>query len=143
MKILIGIAVTRMQPNSIKIWGFFIGMFWVSLVTYFVLWRSFRLVVDMRDREQASAYARPQQFTVLVRDIPKHTGKESRIQQVEQFFARTHPDAYNRVQLVHNVKKVSNIEPVFLQTRSRFAAMSSYREWENWECTYSCTFHDL
>jgi hypothetical protein len=59
------------QPSSTKIWAFLAGMFWVSIVTYVVLWRSYRRIVDMRDRIQASAYARPQQFVVLVRDIPK------------------------------------------------------------------------
>lgn len=95
------------QPNSRKIWAFLIGMFYVSMVVYFVLWRSYRWVVDLRDREIASSNARPQQFTALVRDIPKPMGKETRAQQVESFFARVHPGAYNRVQPVYNIKPVS------------------------------------
>lgn len=85
-----------------------IGMVWVSIATYLVLWRSFRLVVDMRDREQASEHARPQQFTLLVRDIPKkeRDSKESRKEQVEHFFNRTHPGAFERVELVHKLKPV-------------------------------------
>src|SRR5947209_2914965 len=63
------------QPNSPKTWAFLLGMFWVSLVTYYVLWKSYRRIVYMRDRAQVSAYARPQQFTALVRDIPKPVGK--------------------------------------------------------------------
>jgi hypothetical protein len=95
------------QPSSTKIWAFLAGMFWVSIVTYVVLWRSYRRIVDMRDRIQASAYARPQQFVVLVRDIPKREGKETRTEQVEKFFSRVHPGAYNRILPVHKTKPVS------------------------------------
>ena len=98
------------QPKSSKIWAFLIGMFWVSFVTYYVLWKSYQRVVYMRDRAQASAHARPQQYTVLVRDMPKPVGKESRNQQVDSFFARVHPGSYNREIPVYNIKRVSKLQ---------------------------------
>lgn len=94
------------QPKSSKIWAFLFGMIWVSLVTYYVLFKSYRRVIYMRDRAQANANARPQQYAALVRDIPKPVGKESRVQQVDSFFARVHPGAYNRVQPVQDIKPV-------------------------------------
>lgn len=103
------LGMANVEPNSRKIWAFLIGMFYVSMVVYFVLWRSYRWVVDLRDREIASSNARPQQFTALVRDIPKPMGKETRAQQVESFFARVHPGAYNRVQPVYNIKPVEKL----------------------------------
>jgi hypothetical protein len=95
------------QPKSAKIWAFLFAMFWVSFVTYYVLWKSYQRVVFMRDRAQANAFARPQQYTVLVRDIPKPVGKESRSQLVDSFFSRVHPGAYNRVLPTHDTKPVS------------------------------------
>jgi len=95
------------QPKSGKIWAFLLGMFWVSFVTYYVLWKAYRRVVFMRDRAQANANARPQQYAALVRDIPKPVGKETRTQQVDGFFSRVHPGAYSRVQPVHNIRPVN------------------------------------
>jgi hypothetical protein len=105
------LGMGNVEPKSNKIWAFMVGMVWVSIATYFVLWRSFRLVVDMRDREQASEHARPQQFTLLIRDIPKkeRDSKETRKEQVEHFFNRTHPGAFDRVELVHNLKPVEKL----------------------------------
>lgn len=103
------LGMGNVEPSSTKIWAFLAGMFWVSIVTYVVLWRSYRRIVDMRDRIQASAYARPQQFVVLVRDIPKRSGKETRTEQVEKFFSRVHPGAYNRILPVHKTKPAEKI----------------------------------
>lgn len=101
------VVVELEQPQSSKIWAFMLGMFWVSLATYYVLWKSYRRVVYMRDRANANAAARPQQYTVLVRDIPKPVGKESRTDQIVNFFARVHPGVFSRVQPVHDIKPVS------------------------------------
>lgn len=103
------LGMGNVEAKSSKIWAYLLGMFWVSFVTYYVLWKSYRRVVYMRDRAQGAANARPQQFTVLVRDIPKPVGKESRMQLVDSFFARVHPGAYNRVQPVHNIRSADNI----------------------------------
>ena len=63
-------------------------------------------MVNLRDRVQSSAYSRPQQFVVLVRDIPKLKEKERRTEQVERFFSRVHPGAFNYVQPVYKIKSV-------------------------------------
>ncbi|KAG0617408.1 hypothetical protein M758_5G188100 [Ceratodon purpureus] len=103
------LGMGNVEPNNSKIWAFLLAMFWVSFVVYYVLFKAYRRIVHMRDRAQASAYARPQQYTALVRDIPKTVGKESRIQQVDSFFARVHPGAYNRVQPVYDIKPAEKI----------------------------------
>ncbi|KAG0616625.1 hypothetical protein M758_5G129300 [Ceratodon purpureus] len=103
------LGMGNVEPSSRKIWAFLIGMFWVSIVTYFVLWTSYRRILNMRDRVQGSAYARPQQFVVLVRDIPKTDGKETRTEQVERFFSKVHPGEYSRVQPVHKIKPAEKI----------------------------------
>lgn len=94
------------QPGSTKLWGFLIGMFWVSLVTYFVLWRSYRRIVLLRIRQQKSAIARPHEFTVLVKDLPKPTVHETQSDQVDSFFRMVHPGAYDRCIVVNDLRKV-------------------------------------
>lgn len=103
------LGMGNIEPQSSKIWAFMLGMFWVSLATYYVLWKSYRRVVYMRDRANANAAARPQQYTVLVRDIPKPVGKESRTDQIVNFFARVHPGVFSRVQPVHDIKPAGKI----------------------------------
>lgn len=95
------------QPGSSKIWGFLMGMFWVSFVTYYVLWRSYRRIISLRVRRQASAKARPEDFTVLVRDIPKPPPHQTHAEHVDAFFRSVHPGSYDRCIIVKDLRKVS------------------------------------
>lgn len=97
-----------MQPSSPRIWAFLIGIFWVSFVTYYVLWAAYKRVVELRNNLASSLVARPQQYTVLVRDIPKAEIHETRTEQIDAFFRRVHPGAYETNMVVSNYKAVSD-----------------------------------
>lgn len=97
-----------MQPASPRIWAFLIGIFWVSFVTYYVLWAAYKRVVELRNNLASSLVARPQQYTVLVRDIPKAEIHETRAEQIDAFFRRVHPGAYETNMVVGNYKAVSD-----------------------------------
>ncbi len=94
------------QPGSSKLWAFLIGIYWVSFVTYYVLVKNYKHMIDLRTSEQAHEKACVQQFSCLVRDIPKPPRGMTRVQQVDTFFKKLHPDSYEKCMVVTNHKKV-------------------------------------
>ncbi|KAG0604384.1 hypothetical protein M758_10G168100 [Ceratodon purpureus] len=103
------LGMGNIRPNSPRIWAFLIAVYWVTIVTYYCLWKSYRKVFQLRNSLSASAVARPQQYTVLVRDIPATEKHESRTEQVDAFFRRTHPAAYERCMIMHNFDKAEKL----------------------------------
>ena len=127
-------------------WAFVVGAYWMSICTWVVLWKSGRHVIGLRMRELKGAQAhnahiskgsnmcRPEQFAILVRDIPEPKpiisinkarssvladdgladdvdGAATAIptsyaQEVDAFFRKLHPDTYVRSQVVVDIKKV-------------------------------------
>ncbi|KAG0592601.1 hypothetical protein KC19_1G265900 [Ceratodon purpureus] len=104
------LSMGNVEPGSPKIWGFLIGMFWVSFVTYFILLRSYRRIIDLRVRRlRRSAKARPEEFTVLVKDIPKPPANQTQAEHVDSFFRMVHPVSYARCIIVKDLRKLENL----------------------------------
>ncbi|KAH9744869.1 CSC1-like protein [Citrus sinensis] len=90
--------------------------FWTHLVmayvftfwTCYVLKREYEIVAAMRLHFLASEQRRPDQFTVLVRNVPPDPD-ESVTQLVEHFFLVNHPDHYLTHQVVNNANKLSEL----------------------------------
>lgn len=102
------------QSGSPKIWAFLIGVYWVSIVTYYSLWRAYKKVFSLRNMMHSSEVSRPQQYTVLVRDIPVSQEHEKRTEQVESFFRRVHPHSYERCMIMHDFSEVPPQNPFFV-----------------------------
>ena len=64
-------------------------------------------MLDLRDIIVTNSRARPQQYTVLVRDIPKLDGHETRTEQVSSFFRRVHPGYYGDCLILNNLRPAS------------------------------------
>lgn len=103
------LAMGNVRRSSSRIWAFVIGAYWLSLCTYGVLWRSYKHVVELRTRELASPRGRPEQFTVLVRDIPKPRDGKTYAQEVDTTFRNLHPESYVRNLVVVDTSKVGKI----------------------------------
>ncbi|CAN6481946.1 unnamed protein product [Victoria cruziana] len=90
--------------------------FWVHLVvcyvctwwTCYVLFKEYGIVSTMRLRFLASQKRRPDQFTVLVRNVPPDPD-ESISEHVEHFFCVNHPDHYLTHQVVYNANELAKI----------------------------------
>ncbi|CAM0958466.1 unnamed protein product [Alopecurus aequalis] len=76
--------------------------------TCYVLLKEYEIVATMRLRFLASEKRRPDQFTVLVRNIPPDPD-ESVSELVEHFFLVNHPDHYLRHQVVYNANKLADL----------------------------------
>ncbi|KAG0537987.1 hypothetical protein BDA96_03G196700 [Sorghum bicolor] len=82
----------------------YVFTFW----TCYVLLREYGIVAKMRLRFLSSEKRRPDQFTVLVRNIPPDPD-ESISELVEHFFLVNHPDHYLTHQVVYNANKLAKL----------------------------------
>ncbi|XP_048327055.2 calcium permeable stress-gated cation channel 1 isoform X6 [Ziziphus jujuba] len=76
--------------------------------TCYVLKREYEIVATMRLHFLASERRRPDQFTVLVQNVPPDPD-ESVSELVEHFFLVNHPEHYLTNQVVYNANKLSNL----------------------------------
>ncbi|XWS12875.1 hypothetical protein CRYUN_Cryun37aG0127900 [Craigia yunnanensis] len=90
--------------------------FWTHIVmayaftfwTCYVLLKEYEKVASMRLQFLASEKRRPDQFTVLVRNVPPDPD-ESVSESVEHFFLVNHPDNYLTLQVVCNANKLAEL----------------------------------
>ncbi|KAK3134672.1 hypothetical protein QOZ80_5BG0409270 [Eleusine coracana subsp. coracana] len=80
----------------------------ITFWTCYVLKREYEIIANMRLCFLASEKRRPDQFTVLVRNIPPDPD-ESISELVEHFFLVNHPDHYLRHQVVYNANKLADL----------------------------------
>ena len=94
------------QNESKRLWAFAVGAYWLTIATFYVLWKSYKHVILLRTQDQSSLTAKPEQYAVLVRDIPSPlTG--SIAQEVEDYFRSLHPGTYESSIIVTNMSKVN------------------------------------
>eukprot|EP00850_Spirogloea_muscicola_P000569 SM000002S05649 [mRNA] locus=s2:1374426:1379090:- [translate_table: standard] len=100
------LAMGNIQDGSPLLWAFAIGAYWVTMGTFLFLRRAFMDISKLRWRHQATERARPDQYTVLVRDIPPPRGIESQQEHVEAFMKDMHPGTFERAIIIQKMDKV-------------------------------------
>ncbi|KAJ8424225.1 hypothetical protein Cgig2_029713 [Carnegiea gigantea] len=99
------LSMGHVGQNSPRLWAFLIAVYWVSLVTYFLLWKAYKHVSELRAQALMSSEVRAEQFAVLVRDIPTSPEGETRKEQVNSFFKSIYPDTFYRAMIVTDNKE--------------------------------------
>lgn len=102
------VAMANVKAKSARLWAFAIGAYWLTISTLFVLWKSYKHVVLLRTQDLSSPKAKPEQYAVLVRDIPPPTSG-SISEEVDTFFRTLHPGTYESCIIVTNMAKASKI----------------------------------
>ncbi|RWW15907.1 hypothetical protein GW17_00020228, partial [Ensete ventricosum] len=100
------LAMGNVQERSPRLWAFLFGVYWVSFVTYYVLWKAYKHVLNMRAGAKSSPEVKPEEFTVLVRDIPAAPPGQSMKDHVDSYFQALHPETFYRSMVVTDNKKV-------------------------------------
>ncbi|CAH9076424.1 unnamed protein product [Cuscuta epithymum] len=103
------LSMGHVGKNSPRLWAFIIATYWVSFVTYFLLWKAYKHVADLRVEAQMSPEVRAEQFAILVRDIPPVPQGQSRKEQVDSYFSMIYPDTFYRSILVTDNNKANKI----------------------------------
>ncbi|MBA0694581.1 hypothetical protein Goari_004863 [Gossypium aridum] len=103
------LSMANIEERSPRLWAFLIAVYWVSLVTYVLSWKAYKRVSALRANALMSPEVKPEQFAVLVRDLPDVTPGQTRKEQVDSYFKSIYPDTFYRSLVVTNNKKVDKI----------------------------------
>ncbi|CAN1222626.1 Calcium permeable stress-gated cation channel 1 [Linum grandiflorum] len=99
-------------------WAHIVMAYAFTFWTFYILMREYEKVASMRLQFMASEKRRPDQFTVLVRNVPPDPD-ESVSELVEHFFLVNHPDNYLTNQVVYNANKLAGLVKKKKSTRNR------------------------
>ncbi|KAL6502847.1 hypothetical protein OROHE_024015 [Orobanche hederae] len=102
------LSISNVPSGSLRLLAHIIMAYVVTFWTCYVLYREYQLIANKRLQFIASEKRRPDQFTVLVRNIPPDND-ESVSEHVEHFFCVNHPDHYLTHQVVYNANKLARV----------------------------------
>ncbi|CAL5076865.1 unnamed protein product [Urochloa decumbens] len=103
------LALGNVQPSSTRLWAFLLSVYWVSFVTYFVLWKSYKHVSNLRATARSTPDVKPEEFAVLVRDVPRSSPDETIKDSVDSYFRALHPNTFYRSMVVTDHTKADKI----------------------------------
>ncbi|XP_027155717.1 CSC1-like protein At3g21620 [Coffea eugenioides] len=102
------LSISNIPHGSKRFWTHIVMAYVFTFWTCYVLKREYETITSMRLQFIASEHRRPDQFTVLVRNVPPDPD-ESVSELVEHFFMVNHPDHYLTHQVVYNANKLSEL----------------------------------
>ncbi|KAL4363926.1 hypothetical protein GQ457_04G024490 [Hibiscus cannabinus] len=102
------LSISNIPIGSNRFWTHLVMAYAFTFWTCYVLKREYEIVAAMRLHFLASEQRRPDQFTVLVRNVPPDP-HESVTELVQHFFLVNHPDHYLSHQVVYNANKLSEL----------------------------------
>ncbi|XP_050233811.1 CSC1-like protein ERD4 [Mercurialis annua] len=103
------LAMGHVMEKSPRLWAFLLCAYWISIVTYFMLWKAYKHVLELRATALMSPEVKPEQFAVIVRDIPAVSEGQSRKEQVDSYFKSIYPEAFYRSMVATDNKQVNKI----------------------------------
>uniref|UniRef100_A0A0D9WVH0 CSC1/OSCA1-like 7TM region domain-containing protein n=1 Tax=Leersia perrieri TaxID=77586 RepID=A0A0D9WVH0_9ORYZ len=103
------LALGNVRVKSLRLWAFLLAVYWVSFVTYFVLWKSYKHVSNLRAAARSTPDVKPEEFAVLVRDVPMPPPDQTIKDSVDSYFRALHPDTFYRSMVVTDHKKADKI----------------------------------
>ncbi|XWS75768.1 hypothetical protein CRYUN_Cryun01aG0120600 [Craigia yunnanensis] len=102
------LSISNIPTGSHRFWTHLVMAYAFTFWTCYVLKREYEIVAAMRLHFLASEQRRPDQFTVLVRNVPPDPD-ESVSELVEHFFLVNHPDHYLSHQVVYDANMLSEL----------------------------------
>ncbi|XP_047328175.1 CSC1-like protein At4g02900 [Impatiens glandulifera] len=102
------LSISNVPHGSKRFWAHVIMAYVFTFWTFRVLYNEYKSVASKRLQFLASESRRPDQFTVLVRNIPPDPD-ESVNEHVEHFFCVNHPDHYLTHQVVRNANQLAKL----------------------------------
>ncbi|CAA6661346.1 unnamed protein product [Spirodela intermedia] len=102
------LSISNIPHESHRFWAHLVMAYAFTFWTCYVLLKEYETVASMRLQFLASERRRPDQFTVLVRNVPPDPD-ESVSELVEHFFMVNHPDHYITHQVVYNANDLAKV----------------------------------
>ncbi|KAJ6854228.1 putative CSC1-like protein [Iris pallida] len=102
------LSISNVSAGSQRFWIHLLMAYLFTMWTCYCLYKEYDNLAFMRLHFLASQERRVDQFTVVVRNVPRISG-HSISDSVEQFFQRNHPDHYLGHQPVYNANKFAKL----------------------------------
>ncbi|XP_043689359.1 calcium permeable stress-gated cation channel 1-like isoform X2 [Telopea speciosissima] len=102
------LSISNIPTGSERFWTHLVMAYVFTFWTCYMLQKEYATVASMRLHFLASEERRPDQFTVLVKNVPLDPD-ESISELVEHFFLVNHPGHYLTHQVVYNANKLSKL----------------------------------
>ncbi|CAA7408374.1 unnamed protein product [Spirodela intermedia] len=102
------LTISNIPEGSHRFWVHLLMAYAFTIWTCYVLLKEYETVATMRLHFLATERRRPDQFTVLVRNVPPDPD-ESVSELVEHFFLVNHPDHYLTHQVVYNANDLAKL----------------------------------
>ncbi|CAI0418751.1 unnamed protein product [Linum tenue] len=102
------LSISNVRPKSNRFFVHIGLLYAITFWTCCMLYKEYSYVASMRLRFLASQQRRAEQFTVVVRNVPRASGK-STSDSVDHFFQKNHPDTYLCHQAVYNANKFAKL----------------------------------
>ncbi|KAE9594571.1 hypothetical protein Lal_00037502 [Lupinus albus] len=103
------LSMGNITAESSRLWAFLIACYWVSLVTFYLLWKSYKHVTLLRSEALQTPDPKPEQFAIVVRDIPAVPEGRTRKEQVDSYFKTIYPETFYRSMIVTDNKEVNKV----------------------------------
>ncbi|WCJ21495.1 ERD (early-responsive to dehydration stress) family protein [Euphorbia peplus] len=116
------LSISNIPPGSKRFWAHVVMSYVFTFWTFYSLYKEYRTITNMRLQFLAAEGRRPDQFTVLVRNVPPDPD-ESVTEHVEHFFFVNHPEHYLTHQVVYNANKLAQL-------------VTKKKSWMNWLTYY-------
>ncbi|KAJ3694473.1 hypothetical protein LUZ60_009953 [Juncus effusus] len=102
------LSISNVGKGSDRFWAHLSMAYVFTFWTFYVLYMEYKKVASMRLSFLASEERRPDQFTVLVRNVPPDPD-EPVSEHVEHFFSVNHRDNYLTHQVVYNANQLASL----------------------------------
>ncbi|CAM0905200.1 unnamed protein product [Alopecurus aequalis] len=102
------LSISNLGKGSQRFWAHIVMAYVFTFWTFYVLYHEYKVITTMRLRFLANQNHRPDQFTVLVRNVPEDPD-ETVSEHVEHFFAVNHRDHYLSHQVVYNANALVSL----------------------------------
>ncbi|PON37080.1 Calcium-dependent channel [Parasponia andersonii] len=103
------LSMANVDDKSPRLWAFLLAVFVVSFVSYYLLWKAYNHVSALRANALLSPEVKPEQYAIIVRDIPPVPEGQTRKEQVDTYFKTIYPDTFYRSMVVTDNKEVDKL----------------------------------
>ncbi|KAI4297301.1 hypothetical protein L6164_037195 [Bauhinia variegata] len=103
------LSMGNIKEKSPRLWAFLIATYLVSFVSLILLWKGYKHVSVLRAEALKSPEIKPEQFAIVVRDIPKVSEGQTKKDHVDSYFRAIYPETFYRSMIVTDNKVVNKI----------------------------------
>ncbi|KAG7012886.1 CSC1-like protein, partial [Cucurbita argyrosperma subsp. argyrosperma] len=102
-------TISNVREGSDWLWVHFSCSCFISFYGIYLLHKEYKGILVKRIQQLKSMRQRPDQFTVLVRDVPLCLEHKAHGCNVEHFFSKYHPHTYHSYKILSDVKELDHL----------------------------------